>query len=67
MIIVDAEFLPLLDRYRETHPNVALIVDADTDATEGELSGQFDEAVLEGLRYDIEQGSHGWDGSPSAS
>ncbi|KAG7007529.1 hypothetical protein G7Y79_00009g026380 [Physcia stellaris] len=65
VIIVDAEFLPLLDRYRERHPDVPLIVDADTDATEGELSGQFDEAVLEGLRYDREQGNHGWDGLQS--
>ena len=57
--------MPLLDRYRERHPDVPLIVDADTDATEGELSGQFDEAVLEGLRYDREQGNHGWDGLQS--
>ena len=39
-----------------------MIVDADTDATEGELSGQFDEAVLEGLNYDSERGGKGWDG-----
>lgn len=61
-IIVDAEFLPLLDDFRRANPKIPLIVDADTDATEGELSGQFDESVLEGLRYDIEHGSHGWDG-----
>lgn len=61
-IIVDAEFVALLDGYRKAHPNVPLIIDTDTDATEGELSGPFDEAVLEGLRYDTEQGGKGWDG-----
>ena len=61
-IIVDAEFLPLLDGFREANPGIPLIVDADTDATEGELSGQFDEAVLEGLHYDSQHGEKGWDG-----
>lgn len=37
------------------------IVDTDTDATEGQLSGPFDEAVLEGLRLDSHNGSKGWD------
>ena len=32
----------------------------DTDATAGELCGPFDEAVLEGLRYDAETGAKGW-------
>ncbi|MCJ1337863.1 hypothetical protein MMC09_003147 [Bachmanniomyces sp. S44760] len=62
VIIVDAEFVPLLDGYRESHPQVPLIIDADTDATEGELSGQYDEAVLEGLNYDKALGSLGWEG-----
>ncbi len=61
-VIVDAEFVPLLDSFRKSNPGVHLIVDADTDATEGELSGHFDEVVLEGLRYDIENGRRGWDG-----
>lgn len=60
-IIVDKEFLHLLKGYRETHPDVPLIVDTDTDATEGELSGPFDAAVLEGLKYDIAQGGQGWE------
>lgn len=38
------------------------IVDTDTDATEGELSGPFDKAVLEGLEYDAETGAKGWEG-----
>ena len=37
-------------------------MDADTDATEGELSGKFDEAVLEGLTYDQKHEGRGWDG-----
>lgn len=61
-IIVDKEFLPLLEGYRKSHPGTPLIVDTDTDATEGELSGQFDDAVLEGLRYDTQHGAEGWDG-----
>ncbi|PGH20415.1 hypothetical protein AJ80_03560 [Polytolypa hystricis UAMH7299] len=62
VIIVDQEYLGLLDEFRKQKPHIPLIVDTDTDATEGELSGPFDEAVLEGLRFDIESGSHGWDG-----
>ncbi|MCJ1478316.1 Acyl-CoA synthetase member 3, mitochondrial [Lambiella insularis] len=62
VIIVDAEFVPLLNGYRKQHSGVPLIIDADTDAGEGELSGQFDEAVLEGLRYDKELGGRGWAG-----
>ena len=61
-IIVDTEFLPLLDSYGQANPRTPFIVDEDTDATEGELSGQFDEAVLEGLKYDAEQGGRGWVG-----
>jgi len=61
-IIVDKEFLPLLEGYRKSHSRTPLIVDTDTDATEGELSGQFDDAVLEGLWYDTQNGSKGWDG-----
>jgi long-subunit acyl-CoA synthetase (AMP-forming) len=37
-------------------------VDLDTDAIEGELCGPFDEAVQEGLQYDIQTGGHGWAG-----
>lgn len=39
-----------------------MIVDLDTDAIEGELSGPFDEAILEGLNYDKETGNRGWEG-----
>ena len=61
-IIVDLEFVPLLDGFQKANPRIPLIVDADTDATEGELSGQFDRAVLEGLQYDRDRGAHGWVG-----
>ncbi|KAF4979622.1 hypothetical protein FZEAL_4179 [Fusarium zealandicum] len=61
-IIVDNEFVGLLDVYRENHKSVPLIVDMDTDATEGQLSGPFDDAILEGLRHDTEHGSLGWPG-----
>ncbi|USP78322.1 hypothetical protein yc1106_05596 [Curvularia clavata] len=61
MIIADAEFVGLLDDYKKAKPSVPILIDTDTDATEGELSGPFDDAVLEGLNYDIQQGNKGWD------
>jgi acyl-CoA synthetase (AMP-forming)/AMP-acid ligase II len=61
-IIVDAEYLALLDDFRSSHPAVKIIIDTDHDATSGELSGPFDEAVLEGLRWDAEKGRKGWEG-----
>lgn len=61
-IIVDQEFVGLLDGFKEKRPSVPLIVDLDNDATEGQLSGPFDDAVLEGLNHDIELGRHGWPG-----
>lgn len=60
IIIADAEYVSLLDSYRAASPSVPILVDTDTDAGEGELSGPFDEAVLEGLQYDKQQGSKGW-------
>lgn len=62
IIIVDSEFQALLDGYRQSKPDVPIILDTDTDATEGELSGPFDDAVLEGLRHDQATGNHGWAG-----
>ena len=67
VIIVDAEFLPLLNGFREENPGISFIVDADTDAIEGELSGQFDAAVLEGLQYDTDNGARGWAGLQAQS
>ncbi|ROT38806.1 2-succinylbenzoate-CoA ligase [Sodiomyces alkalinus F11] len=61
-IVVDAEFVHLLDDFKKAHPDVHLIVDTDTDATEGQLSGPFDEAILEGLQHDRDQGGRGWAG-----
>ncbi|EEP77196.1 conserved hypothetical protein [Uncinocarpus reesii 1704] len=61
-IIVDEEYLHLLDGFREGRPGFPVIVDTDTDATEGELSGPFDAAILEGLKHDTEAGGHGWNG-----
>ncbi|KAK4541752.1 hypothetical protein LTR36_007461 [Oleoguttula mirabilis] len=56
-ILVDAEFVGLLDGFREAHPDVPIIVDLDTDRDDGE----YDHAVLEGLEYDRETGSRGWE------
>lgn len=65
MIIVDQEYLPLMNAYRKGHPDVPIIVDTDTDATEGQLSGPFDGAVLEGLQFDSSTGALGWQGLQS--
>jgi acyl-CoA synthetase (AMP-forming)/AMP-acid ligase II len=62
IIIVDKEFISLLDGFRKSHPKVSLLVDTDTDATEGQLSGPFDDAVENGLKYDTLQGNKGWAG-----
>lgn len=59
---MDEEYLPLLADFRKEKPNISFIIDTDTDATEGQLSGPFDEAVLEGLKYDNELGGKGWAG-----
>ncbi|KAI5465630.1 hypothetical protein BGZ63DRAFT_411156 [Mariannaea sp. PMI_226] len=61
-IVVDQEFVGLLEQFQKKHKSVPLIVDVDTDATEGQLCGPFDEAVLEGLNHDHDTGNHGWAG-----
>lgn len=61
-MIVDAEFVPLLDDFRKAKPDIPFIIDLDTDAIEGELCGPFDEAVQQGLEYDIHSGQKGWEG-----
>ncbi|KAK7185039.1 hypothetical protein DPSP01_002866 [Paraphaeosphaeria sporulosa] len=60
LIIADYEFEELLGQYKNERSAVKIIIDTDTDVTEGELSGPFDDAVLEGLTYDHENGSKGW-------
>ncbi|OBT60580.1 hypothetical protein VE03_10017 [Pseudogymnoascus sp. 23342-1-I1] len=65
VIIVDAEYLHLLDRFKELYPQIPFIIDTDTDVVEGEISGPFDAAVLEGLSYDRETGGNGWAGLKS--
>jgi acyl-CoA synthetase (AMP-forming)/AMP-acid ligase II len=60
IVIVDFEFEGLLGKYKTERPNVPILVDTDTDATEGELSGPFDDAVLEGLNHDHQLGGKGW-------
>ncbi|KAH8692786.1 putative AMP-binding domain protein [Talaromyces proteolyticus] len=62
LVIVDEEFVSLLDSFKQNHPNIPLLIDTDTDATEGELSGPFDDAVMEGLQYDVASGNQGWSG-----
>jgi acyl-CoA synthetase (AMP-forming)/AMP-acid ligase II len=59
-IIVDAEFEHLLGSFCKSHPTVAVIVDTDTEATEGASCGPFDQAVNEGLSFDRQTGGHGW-------
>jgi long-subunit acyl-CoA synthetase (AMP-forming) len=65
VIIVDQEFLPLLNAFKSAKPNIPFIVDTDTDAIEGQLAGPFDHAVLEGLNHDRDTGASGWTGLES--
>lgn len=65
LIIVDEEYVSLLDLFRSEHPDVPLLIDTDTDATEGQLSGPFDAAILEGLEHDKDTGAKGWNGLES--
>ncbi|KAF2668853.1 putative AMP-binding domain protein [Microthyrium microscopicum] len=60
-ILVDAEFVHLLDGFRKEKPNVHIIIDTDTDATDAQ-AGDFDRAVIEGLKHDQQMGNEGWDG-----
>lgn len=62
LVIVDQEYEALLRDYRNAHPNTPILVDTDTDINEGELTGPFDNAVLEGLKHDQATGSKGWNG-----
>ncbi|GAW11245.1 hypothetical protein ANO14919_005870 [Xylariales sp. No.14919] len=66
-IVIDREYLSLLDDFKKTHPNVRFIVDFDTDATEGPEAGPFDEAVIEGLQYEQSRGTKGWEGLPECT
>lgn len=52
----------MLQAYRASKPDVPIIVDTDTDASEGQLTGPFDKAVFEGLQLDTETGAKGWQG-----
>ncbi|KAG5985032.1 hypothetical protein E4U55_001968 [Claviceps digitariae] len=61
-IIVDREFENLLGNFIKRHSSVSLILDIDTHVTDGPTCGPFNQAILEGLLYDEEQGSHGWAG-----
>jgi long-subunit acyl-CoA synthetase (AMP-forming) len=61
-IIVDQEFLHLLEHFKKNNSGVRFIVDTDTEATSGLEAGPFDEAVLEGLEWDKETGGKAWAG-----
>ncbi|KAI0395356.1 AMP-binding domain-containing protein [Xylariaceae sp. FL0594] len=62
-IIVDKEFISLLDDFRTSHPQVRIIVDFDTDSPDG----PFDEAVAEGLQYEQTLVTKGWAGLPECT
>ncbi|QSZ35022.1 hypothetical protein DSL72_007884 [Monilinia vaccinii-corymbosi] len=57
-VVVDREFVGLLEGFRRRNGGVRIIVDEDTGKDEGE----FGQVVLEGLRLDAENGGGGWDG-----
>lgn len=57
---MDAEYVSLLDDFRKAMPKVPFIIDTDTDRTDAS-SGEFNQAILEGLEIDKQRGSKGWD------
>ncbi|KAI2637389.1 AMP-binding domain-containing protein [Xylaria nigripes] len=66
-IIVDREFDSLLGEFKKTHPDVRIIIDLDTDATEGPNAGPFNEAIIEGLQYEQSREAKGWAGLPECA
>lgn len=58
IIIVDHEFVHLLDVFRAAHPQVHILIDDDTS----HLTGPFDKAVEEGVIYDHQNGGFSWSG-----
>jgi acyl-CoA synthetase (AMP-forming)/AMP-acid ligase II len=62
VIIVDAEYLHLLDDFKKTKPNIPIIIDIDTDCKDGPGCGAYDRAVTEGFEYDKSTGGKGWAG-----
>ncbi|KAI7176633.1 hypothetical protein KC352_g24095, partial [Hortaea werneckii] len=57
-ILVDREFVGLLEGFQRKFPRVRLIVDEDTDGVEGE----YDRVVREGWEEDERAGAQGWQG-----
>ncbi len=55
-VIVDWEFVGLLDEYRKSHPDVKLIVDEDRDR-----NGEFYNAIEKGWQYNKQIGGKSWD------
>lgn len=62
-IVVDKEYVSLLDDFRKAKPNVPILVDDDTvDPSSEKEQGAYGDALREGAAYDKELGSKGWDG-----
>ncbi|CCU74230.1 long chain fatty acyl-CoA synthetase [Blumeria hordei DH14] len=66
-IIVDAEYLSLLDVFKRNHPHVRLIVDTDTNPGSKGVVGLFDSAISEGLEWDAQVGNKLRDGADAHS
>ena len=57
-IIVDAEFVSLLDSFHSSNPKIPFLI--DTDSSVG--TNPFDQAVEEGQQHDQSTGNYGWAG-----
>lgn len=63
MIIVDVQYVSLLDAFRDAHPSIPVLVDTDT----GDDNGPFGQAIREGMKIDHQEGDRGWAGLDAQS
>lgn len=63
VIVVDKEYVDLLDDFRAAKPNVPILVDNDAvNPNTLDEQGPFGDALREGSSYDRETGAQGWEG-----
>jgi long-subunit acyl-CoA synthetase (AMP-forming) len=56
MIIVDVQYVSLLDSFRHAHRDIPVLVDTDA----GDDDGPFNKAIRDGMAIEQQRGSRGW-------